>query len=128
VVLAKQLLGESELNKLRAKMISMHSDVIANFVEAADTTLGQTVLRALYQIADKNGNGTIEEDELAAALHALGFDWLKETQIKGILGRADLDENGVIDLQEWIQEAPKTLRTNLVKLAKKNGGDLGLLV
>jgi hypothetical protein len=26
-----------------------------------------------------------------------------------------------------MQEAPKTLRTNLIKLAKKNGGELGLL-
>jgi hypothetical protein len=30
-------------------------------------------------------------------------------------------------MEEWMREAPKTLRTNLVKLAKQNGGDLGLL-
>jgi Ca2+-binding EF-hand superfamily protein len=53
---------------------------------------------------------------------------LKEKQVKGIFERADTDENGTIDLQEWMTEAPKTLRTNLTKLAKKNGGELGFLV
>ena len=40
---------------------------------------------------------------------------------------ADLDANGYLDYQEWRKEAPKTLRTNLIKLAKRNGGEMGLL-
>jgi len=127
VLLAKGVLGDEQVNKLRAAIISKHSDVIAAFVDTADTQLGQTVLKAMFRLADKNGNGVVEKDELADALLLLGFDWLQEKQINGILERSDVDGNGTIDLEEWLQAAPKTLRTNLVKLAKKNGGDMGLL-
>jgi len=129
VLAAKQALGEEKLNKLRAQVISMHSDVIKGFVDTAETTeVGKAVLKALFNVADENHNGKIEEEELAHALQALGFEWLQEKQIHGIFDRADVDHNGAIDVEEWLREAPRTLRTNLVKLAKKNGGELGLLV
>ena len=128
VLAAKAVLGEEQLNKLRAKAISMHSDVISSFVETYQWPAGQVALKTLFTVADKNGDGTICENELNAALQSLGFTWLKEKQIKGIFKRADTDENGAIDLGEFMNEAPKTLRTNLTKLAKKNGGELGFLV
>jgi Ca2+-binding EF-hand superfamily protein len=106
----------------------MHSDVIGNFVDTYEWPTGQIALKTLFQVADKDGNGIIDEKELMDAFKALGFTWLQEKQIQGILKRADNDENGVIDMEEFMREAPKTLRTNLVKLAKKNGGDLGFLV
>lgn len=127
VKLSKNVLGEKELNQVRAKAIGLHSDVIAKFVDTADTSIGNQALKALFTIADKDKSGTIEEHELAEALIALGFD-LKPKQIAGIFQRADTDENGAIDFEEWQREAPKTLRTNLIKLAKKNGGELGFLV
>ena len=129
VVLAgKAILGDEQLNKVRAKAISMHSNVIASFVDTHELPAGQVALKTLFTVADKNGDGTICEDELNAALKSLGFTWLKEKQVKGIFQRADTDENGAIDFQEFMNEAPKTLRTNLAKLAKKNGGELGFLV
>jgi len=128
VMAAKAVLGDEQLNKVRAKAISLHSDVIASFVDTHETPTGQAALKTLFTIADKDGNGTISEDELNDALQALGFTWLKEKQVQGIFSRADTDENGAIDLDEFRKEAPKTLRTNLTKLAKKNGGDLGFLV
>jgi EF-hand domain pair len=127
VKLSKTVLGEKELNQVRAKAISLHSDVIAKFVETAETDLGNSVLKAFFTLADKNQNGTIEQEELAEALTTLGFD-LKPKQIAGIFERADADANGALDFEEWRREAPKTLRTNLIKLAKKNGGELGFLV
>jgi hypothetical protein len=127
VQLSKTVLGEKELNKVRAKAIGLHSEVIGKFVDTADSSLGSAVLEALFSLADKNHNGAVEEEELADALMALGFD-LKPKQIAGIFQRADVDENGTLDFEEWRQEAPKTLRTNLIKLAKKNGGELGFLV
>jgi hypothetical protein len=126
VVLSKKVLGDDELNQLRGKVISLHSKVIGEFVDTANTYLGDRVLRALFELSDTNKNGTIEEEELATALKTLGFD-LKDKQIKGIFERADLDADGAIDLEEWKKTAPSTLRTNLIKLAKKNGGDLGFL-
>mmetsp|Transcript_46198 Transcript_46198/g.69662 ORF Transcript_46198/g.69662 Transcript_46198/m.69662 type:complete len:127 (-) Transcript_46198:21-401(-) len=126
--MAKTILGEDELNKVRAKAISLHSDVIKSFVETADSSFGQRALVDMFKVADKNGDGKLDNDEVREALHSLGFSWLKEKQVAGILRRADQDKNGVIDYQEFVSEAPKTLKTNLVKLAKKNGGELGFLV
>jgi len=127
VVAAKKVIGDEKLNKVRAKVISMHSDVITNFVETSDTRVGSAVLKNLFELADANKNGKIEQDELATALQALGFSWLQNKQTQGIFQRADLDADGAIDLKEFMKEAPKTLRTNLIKLAKKNGGELGFL-
>jgi EF-hand domain pair len=128
VVLTKTVLGEQELNKVRAKAISLHSDIIGDFVATSDSAIGNMVLRRLFVLADKDKNGVICQDELSTALQTLGFDWLKDKQISGIFDRADTNKNGGIDMEEWMKEAPKTLRTNLVKLAKKNGGELGFLV
>jgi len=128
VLAAKAVLGDEQLNKIRAKAISMHSDVIASFVDTYELPTGQAALKALFSVADKDGNGTINENELSTAFETLGFSWLKEKQVKGIFKRADTDESGAIDLQEFMSEAPKTLRTNLIKLAKNNGGELGFLV
>jgi hypothetical protein len=127
VTTLKAVVGEEELNKVRGKVIAMHSDVIKGFVDTADSPIGQTVLKTMFAVADVDKNGTLEENELNQALETLGFRFLNEKQMHGIFERADTDKDGHIDLDEWMEEAPKTLRTNLVKLAKKNGGDLGLL-
>merc|ERR1712003_165521 len=81
----------------------------------------------LFALADKNGDGTIDEEELTVALKALGFDFLKEKEIAQIFNRADGDKNGSLDFEEWSKAAPPTLKKNLIKLAKKNGHDLGFL-
>jgi hypothetical protein len=128
VMLAKKVLGDEQLNKVRGKAIGYHSTVIGKFVDTADSKIGDAALYALFTIADKNKNGAIDEEELQAALLALGLKHLSEKQIKGIFARADLDHNGDLDYAEWKKEAPKTLRTNLIKLAKANGGELGFLV
>jgi hypothetical protein len=127
VMTAKKVIGDERLNKIRGKFISLHSDVIGDFVGTYDSPLGRSVLKSLFEVADLNKNGKIEEEELAAAMNTLGFSWLQSKQVQGIFKRADLDENGDIDFDEFMKEAPKTLRTNLVKLAKKNGADMGLL-
>jgi aspartate 1-decarboxylase len=127
VLTAKQVIGDERLNKIRAKVISMHSEVIGSFVDTYDSPIGKSVLKSLFEVADLNHNGNIDEAELSAAMETLGFSWLQAKQIAGIFKRADLDENGSIDFDEFMKEAPKTLRTNLIKLAKKNGDEMGLL-
>jgi hypothetical protein len=127
VLTAKQVIGDERLNKIRAKVISLHSEVIGSFVETYDSPIGRSVLKSLFEVADLNHNGTIDEAELSAAMETLGFSWLQAKQIEGIFKRADLDDNGSIDFDEFMKEAPKTLRTNLIKLAKKNGDEMGLL-
>lgn len=121
------VIGDDKFKKLKLKGIGMHSDVIKGFVDTSDSKFGQFVLKQLFAAADKDKNGTIERDELEAALKRLGFEFLKDGQMKGIFQRADADKNGGIDLEEFMKSAPKVLQQNLVKLAKNNGGDLGLL-
>jgi EF-hand domain pair len=127
VIFIKELMGDKELNELRGKVISIHSDLIATFVETSESTFGDAVLRALFRLADKNGDGAINKDELRTAVQSLGFTWLQDKQVEGLFERADADGNGSIDIAEWVTFAPKTLRTNLIKLAKKNGDEMGLL-
>ena len=128
VYAGKMVLGDEQLNKLRAKIISLHSNLIKDFVSTHDSAFGQAVLRSLFEISDLDKDGKLSRDEVASALRSLGFEWLKDKQIDGIIKRADTDENGYICIDEFCVEAPRTLSTNLVKLAKKNGGDMGLLV
>lgn len=125
---AKTLLGKDELNALRAKVIAEHSKVISAFVDTSESPFGRIALKRLFEAADGDGSGGLDPQEVGAALKALGFSYLTEAQVAGIFERADVDKNGTIDFEEFIKETPRTLRTNLIKLAKKNGNDLGFLV
>lgn len=125
---AKSVIGKDSLNKVRGKVITFHSGVIKDFVDTYETSFGKTISKQLFDSIDKNDDGTIDQKELASALDSLGFTWLKEKQLSKIMQRADKDKNGTIEFDEFTAEIPKTLKTNLVKLAKKNGGDMGLLV
>ena len=81
----------------------------------------------MFAYADKDGNGTLDKDEVRAALYDLGFDFLDEKKIATLMGKADQNNDEVIDFEEFVKESPKALRINLVKLAKQNGHDLGFL-
>merc|ERR1712227_312573 len=116
---AKAVMGEQELKELRASIIAKHSKGISNFVDTSESPFGQLVLRRMFEYADKDGNGTLDKDEVTAALKDLGFDFLDEKQVAQIVGRADKDKNEVIDFEEFVKETPTTLRRGLVKLAKK---------
>merc|ERR1712176_708295 len=123
----RAVVGEELFTKLKYKGIGLHTDVIKNFVGTSDSEFGQFVLLQLFAAADKDNNGTIEVEELEEALNKLGFDFLRENQVKSLFKRADKDGNGSLDLEEFMKVAPKTLEQNLVKKAKNTGGDLGLL-
>mmetsp|Transcript_11986 Transcript_11986/g.31363 ORF Transcript_11986/g.31363 Transcript_11986/m.31363 type:complete len:187 (-) Transcript_11986:153-713(-) len=124
---AKQLVGDSELNKLRGKVIAAHTKAITSFVETYNTPIGERALALLFAGADANKDGMLDTDELASALRSLGFRHLSDEQISQIFARADVDESGAIDFTEFVSDAPRTLRVNLIKLAKQNGAELGLL-
>mmetsp|Transcript_19685 Transcript_19685/g.22288 ORF Transcript_19685/g.22288 Transcript_19685/m.22288 type:complete len:237 (-) Transcript_19685:64-774(-) len=128
VFASKKLVGDENINKLRAKIISLHAGVIGDFVDTHQTKIGSKIAKSLFVVMDSNKDGTLDKEELKAAFGALGFTWLKDKQVGGILQRADKDKNGVIDYEEFKGELAKTLRVNLVKLAKKNGEDMGFLV
>eukprot|EP00986_Skeletonema_menzelii_P005668 scaffold2103_cov138-Skeletonema_menzelii.AAC.2 len=127
VVAAGAVLGPEQLNKVRAKVISIHSDLIKSFVGTSDSAFGQAVLQQIFKYVDADNSGCIDKEELSVALSLLGFKWLKEKQVDAIFARADVNGDGMISLEEFMDEAPRTLKTNLVKLAKNNGGDMGAL-
>jgi len=127
VVAAKDVMGAKELNKLRAEIIKKHTKVISSFVDTSESKFGQIVLKRMFEAADKDDSGTLDRGEIKEALAALGFDFLTEKDMDKIMKKADMDENEVIDFEEFINETPRVLRMNLVQLAKANGHDLGFL-
>jgi len=128
VIGAKKVMGEQQLKEFRASVIAKHSKVIGNFVDTSESKFGQLVLKRMFDYADKDGNGTLDKEEVRSALLDLGFDFLDEKSVEKLIKNADKDQNDVIDFEEFVQATPKALRINLVKLAKKNGHDLGFLV
>lgn len=127
VVAAGAILGEEALIKIRGKVIALHSDLIKSFVGTHDSTFGQAVLKQLFIFVDTDNSGYLDKAEVAVALEMLGFKWLGEKQVGKIFERADANGDEEISLEEFVSEAPKTLKVNLVKLAKSNGGEMGLL-
>ena len=76
VLAAKQVLGDKELNKLRAEVIALHSKVITKFVDTSDSQFGRIVLKRMFEAADKDGDGQLTPQEVRDALNALGFKWI----------------------------------------------------
>lgn len=128
VVAGKAVLGVDQLTKVRAKIIGMHSDLIKSFVASSDSEFGKSVLRQLFNLVDTDNSGYLDKDEIAVALNTLGFKWLGEKEVNKIFARADANGDSEISLEEFMEETPKTLKVNLIKLAKQNGGEMGLLV
>jgi uncharacterized tellurite resistance protein B-like protein len=127
VRLAKRIVGKERFLSFRGRVIGAHTKVIQAFVDTSDSPFGCLALEKLFEMADLDGDGTIDRDELEKALKKLGFYHLSGAQLDAIMKRADEDDNCVIDYDEFVKEAPKTLKTNLVKLAKNNGAELGFL-
>merc|ERR1712146_204478 len=73
VLAAKNVMGDKDLNQLRGKVIGMHSDVIAKFVDTSDSPFGKVALKRLFEIADEDGSGELTREELGVALKKLGF-------------------------------------------------------
>jgi hypothetical protein len=128
VLVARDIIGAKELQKLRAQIIKEHAGVIANFVATADSAFGNTVLKALFKIADKDGNGTVDREELKEALEALGFVATSDKDMDKIMKKVDKDKNASIDFEEFKEAAEPILKNQLTQLAKANGHDLGFLV
>ena len=89
-----------------AQVIGAHTKVIQAFVDTSDSPFGCLALEKLFELADLDGDGTVDRDELERALKKLGFYHLSAKQIDAIMSRADEDDNCVIDYDEFVKEAP----------------------
>ena len=128
VYASKKLVGDERINKLRGEIIKIHSLTIGDFVSTHTSPIGTQIAKGLFAIMDADNNGTLDKDELKAGLQALGFSWIQEKEIQQIIKRADKDKNGVIDYEEFEAALSQTLKVNLIRLAKQNGNNMGLLV
>ena len=128
VLLAKSILGTPTLNKLRGEVIKSHSKIITKFVDTYDSTFGKQAMENIFPFADEDDNGQLDAAELKKLLtNGLGFVWLDEKKVDDLVSRFDVDNNKMISFEEFSDQFPKVLRTNLIKLAKANGDDLGFL-
>lgn len=137
---AKAVLGEEELANFRGEAIKAHTAVITAFAASlspqadpgkTDTfkLFGESTIRSMFKLSDADGSGSVDVGELHNVVKTLGFKWLEDdSKIKKLMDKMDKDGNEMIDLEEFMQTAPVVLRQNLVKLAKKNGNELGFLV
>ena len=76
-----------------AQVIGAHTRVIQAFVDTSDSPFGCLALEKLFELADLDGDGTVDRDELERALKKLGFYHLSSAQIDAIMNRADEDDN-----------------------------------
>ena len=106
VKLTKSIMGKERFLPFRAKVIAEHTKVIQAFVETADSPFGCMALKQLFELADVDGNGTIDRDELKTALRKLGFTHLSYAQIDKILERAYGDDVRTVPRAALISQRP----------------------
>ena len=67
-------------------------------------------LKQLFSIADENGDGVLEPDELKTLLQLCGFD-LSAKEIEDFVNAADTNHDGVIEYDEFVPVATKMLKS-----------------
>ncbi|KAL8346909.1 hypothetical protein RB601_003445 [Gaeumannomyces tritici] len=67
-----------------------------------DINKEQRELLQAFEVIDQDGSGSISPDELRRALRHLG-DFYTDEEITEMINHADLDGNGSIDYQEFVQ-------------------------
>merc|ERR1711879_842174 len=96
---AKVIVGEGEFKKIRANVIKAHGQLMGNFIDTADSPTGDFALEQLFNACDADGSGSIDKEEMKAALLALGFEWMEdEKKLDSVVKKGDKDKDGEIDL------------------------------
>ena len=119
VRLAKRLVGKERFLSFRGRVIGAHTKVIQAFVDTSDSPFGCLALEKLFEMADLDGDGTIDRDELEKALKKLGFYHLSGAQLDAIMKRADEDDNCVIDYDEFVKEAPHCVEIKIIRRVRR---------
>merc|ERR1719283_276144 len=64
VRLAKRIVGKERFLSFRGRVIGAHTKVIQAFVDTSDSPFGCLALEKLFELADLDGDGTVDRDEL----------------------------------------------------------------
>jgi calmodulin len=70
--------------------------MVSFYVEKDDSKLDR-----LFEIYDRNGNGSISAEELRTVMRAISPDGFDEDTITGMIEEADKNNNGQIELEEF---------------------------
>ncbi|XP_077023997.1 uncharacterized protein LOC143689698 [Tamandua tetradactyla] len=65
-------------------------------------------LKQAFALADKNGDNTIDAEELASVLKSLGYNPTEEL-LKTLIASMDTDHDGVINFQEFLEVMAKRM-------------------
>ena len=93
------------LVKVSGSLSSVEKGVICLWVFETDYTCWYAIkseLREAFNVFDKDGNGTISEDELRQVMHNLG-EKLTDEDIKAMMREADTDGDGEVNFEEFVQ-------------------------
>jgi len=63
-------------------------------------------MRQLFLYCDKDGNGTIDAEELGSVMHELGKELDKE-ELEALMNQLDSDGNGCVDFEEFLEGMSK---------------------
>ena len=61
------------MNQIGGNVITSYSEFIKSFVETSDSALVQAALFSIFDLADTNGEGRIQMEEIYVAVNKLGF-------------------------------------------------------
>ena len=83
-----------------------HQEGAPHFIKHLNAHLDKVLLnfikREAFKLFDKDGNGTIELDELRQVMCSLGQS-PTESELNQIIADADMDGDGTIDFDEFIE-------------------------
>lgn len=70
-----------------------------------------------FSIVDADRNGTLDRQEVEATAREMGYSWLRSSHIDRIVQMGDTDGDGMIDMEEFVKEAPLKLKHRLADMA-----------
>ena len=101
------MIGPSKTTRSKTQ-IGLHSEMIGSFVDTQETIMVSPVIQQLFALMEENKEGVVDEIELGLAFKSLGFNWLQQKQITGIIKRAG-SENGILRMEQFKEEISRRL-------------------
>jgi Ca2+-binding EF-hand superfamily protein len=88
---------DSETGKLD---FAAFSEIISKYQKNTEEVESELLKAFMY--FDKNGDGSVDKEELREALKSNGFDKLTDDEVDELFAEADADDNGRINYQELV--------------------------
>ena len=101
------MFGPSKRTRSKTQ-IGLHSEMIGSFVDTQETIMVSPIIQQLFALMEENKEGVVDEIELGLAFKSLGFNWLQQKQITGIIKRAG-SENGILRMEQFKEEISRRL-------------------